>query len=86
MQDAFVLKDSNRLLRYVDTLKAWNKELWRLEESKEPFRHIRDTATMHFIDPWSKPSDRIASYYNPQAKVKTKNVSSAISLEPMVAI
>jgi hypothetical protein len=73
MQDAFVLNDSNRPLRYVDTLKAWDKDLWRLEESKELLRHIRDTAPMHFIDPSSKPSDRIASYYNPQVKVKTKN-------------
>jgi hypothetical protein len=73
MQDAFVLNDENRPLRYVDTLASRDKDLWRLEDSKELLRLIRDTGTMHFIDPSSKPKQRIASYYNPQVSVKTKD-------------
>jgi hypothetical protein len=73
MQDAFAMNKDSQPLRYIDTKTAWDKDLWRLEESKELFRLLRDTPTMKFIDPASKPANRIASYYNPQAKVKTKD-------------
>ncbi len=73
MQDAFAMNKDNQPLRYIDTKTAWDKDMWRLEESKELFRLLRDTPTMKFIDPASKPAARIASYYNPQAKVKTKD-------------
>jgi hypothetical protein len=73
MQDAFCLNSSNKPLRYVDTLTSWDKSLWRLEDSKELIRLLRETGTMSFIDPASKPANRIASYYNPQVAVKTKN-------------
>ncbi len=73
MQDAFAMNKDHQPLRYIDTKTAWDKDLWRLEESKELFRLLRDTPTMKFIDPASKPAARIASYYNPQVKVKTKD-------------
>jgi hypothetical protein len=73
MQDAFALNDNNTPLRYSNTKRGSDKDLWLKAESEELFRLLRDTGTMHFINPSTKPSNRLASYYNPQVKVKVKD-------------
>lgn len=73
MQDTYALNDNNKPLRYADTRKGSDRDLWRKEESTELRRLLRDTNTMHFISQSDKPSNRIASYYNPQVKVKVKD-------------
>ena len=45
---------------------------WTIAENEEQVRLIETTKTMVWIDPQSKPVDRIASYYHPQVKLKWK--------------
>jgi hypothetical protein len=72
VQDAFILNDNNKPLRYKDTKRGPDADLWRIAETEEFTRLIHDTGTMNFIDPKLKPGERTASYYNPQVTCKYK--------------
>jgi hypothetical protein len=57
---------------YKSVCKGPEKELWFKAASEEFDRLIETTGTMSLI-PWSKkPSNRKASYYNPQVRIKYK--------------
>ena len=47
--------------------------LWRQEEHIEFVKLLDDHQVMRFINPRNKPTDRLASYYNPQVRVKVKD-------------
>ena len=71
MTDAYVLNSHNRPLRYSDTKTANDRDLWLTAESTELRRLLTKSNTMKFIPSSLKPSNRKASYYNPQVKTKT---------------
>jgi hypothetical protein len=75
VHDAFVLNEHNKPLKYKDTKRGQDANLWRREESAELRRLLVETGTMAFIDPLLKPHDRTASYYNPQVSCKYKDGS-----------
>ena len=70
LSDAFALDGRNRPLTYRATRTSPDLNLWRIEESNEIIRLIETTATMDWFDFRLKPTNRTASYYNPQVKVK----------------
>ncbi len=67
------LKDICGPLRYKDTQTGPDKVLWRLAASEEFIRLIEESHTMRFIYVTDKPTDRQASYFNPQPSIKVKN-------------
>ena len=56
----------HRMLKFTSDAKAWQDE-----DDKEIVRLTSKTKIMRPILPHQKPSDRLASYYNPQASTKT---------------
>ena len=73
MANAYATDSSNKPLTFKATKTASDSALWQIEESNELLRLLEKTGTMMWMDPASKPSDRVASYYNPQVKVKIKD-------------
>ena len=73
MENSYALDANNRPLTHKATRTAWDADLWRTEESNELTRLLETTKTFHFITQSDKPTNRLASYYNPQVKVKIKD-------------
>ena len=71
-QDAFATGNNNKPLIYRDTRHAWDLNMRLTEEATELDRLLETTKTMSWINWQEKPQHRIASYYNPQVKVKVK--------------
>jgi hypothetical protein len=59
-------------VKYRHAILAPDKEQWEHAATEEFERLINQTNTMHFIDHSTKPSNRLASYYNPQCEKKLK--------------
>jgi hypothetical protein len=55
VHDAFVLNEHNKPLKYKDTKRGQDANLWRREESAELRRLLVETGTMAFIDPLLNP-------------------------------
>jgi hypothetical protein len=72
MQDAFAVDSDNKPLTYKATRHSPDKALWVTEEANELIRLLETTGTIEWMDWRDKPSERLASYYNPQVKVKLK--------------
>jgi hypothetical protein len=73
MNDVFALGDNGKPLTWATTRTSADRELWLTADDEEIVRLVDDTQTMCFIDANSKPRDRLASYYNPQVKMKMKD-------------
>jgi hypothetical protein len=67
---------ADKIRQKIKFKKALNSEdtyHWNKAAIEEFDRLISDTNTMHFIAPSSKPTGRVASYYNPQCEKKIKD-------------
>ena len=71
-KDAFAMDQFNQPLNYKSAKAGPDSAQWTHAEHEELVRLIDTTKTMVWIDPNSKPADRIASYYHPQVKLKFK--------------
>ena len=65
-------------LKIGATRSRWDATNWHAEESKELRRLTEVTGTMDWIDAADKPSDRKASYYNPQVSVKVNELGEIV--------
>jgi hypothetical protein len=76
MTNYFASDSSQRPLTYRSAKAGPDKDLWTAEESHELLRLLEPSSrmppTLVFIDSRTKPRSRLASYYNPQVKVKMK--------------
>jgi hypothetical protein len=60
------------IVKFRQAINSPDKAHWLNAATDELNRLINSTQSMSFIDPRCKPSDRIASYYNPQCQIKIK--------------
>jgi hypothetical protein len=74
MQRAYTAIDldpNGKPLTYASCMRGSDKELWQAAAAEE-FTRLVKTDTIRFISWKDKPTDRSASYYNPQVKIKIK--------------
>jgi hypothetical protein len=76
--DAFAMDENNQPLTFKTAIRGTDKIHWEKAAVKELRKLLYPlpklpTPTMRFIKWADKPTDRTASYYNPQVKVKTVN-------------
>jgi hypothetical protein len=60
-------------ISYSQAMRGPDKQHWELAAIEEFTRLIDTTSTMRFIEEQAKPPHRLASYYNPQLKIKVKD-------------
>jgi len=65
--------ESTSGLTYRTAMKGPQSEKWKIASSEEFIRLIETTNTMEFVHHNVKPVKKLASFYNPQIKVKVKN-------------
>jgi hypothetical protein len=78
LSNTYATDENRKKLKIGATRSRWDAVSWRAEESKELRRLIEVTHTMDWMDAANKPSDRKASYYNPQCSVKINTLGDII--------
>jgi hypothetical protein len=59
-------------ITYRSVMRGADRALWNTAAAEEFVRLVDESRTLQFIPPHEKPRDRLASYYNPQVKIKIK--------------
>jgi hypothetical protein len=78
LSNTYATDENRKKLKIGATRSRWDAVCWRAEESKELRRLIEITHTMCWMDAADKPSDRKASYYNPQCSIKINTLGDII--------
>ena len=64
------MDDLNRPLTFQTAISGPDHIAWKVTQSADLTRLIEATKTINGIASADKPRDRMASYYNPQVKVR----------------